>query len=118
LGQHPAPARALVLLAACALTAAAVCTIGGIGFVGLVAPHLCRWQVGSDLRRLGPAAALCGGGLVLAADFVARNLRPTDIGALLNLAMNDYTALTLPVGIYLALFGAPIFLWILRKTRA
>jgi iron complex transport system permease protein len=117
LGQAPTPARLLVLVAACGLTAAAVCTIGGIGFVGLVAPHLCRWAVGSDLRRLTPAAALGGGAVVLAADFVARNLRPTDVGAWLHIPMNTYTALTLPVGIYLALGGAPIFLWLLRRTR-
>lgn len=116
LGQTVNPARILVLVAACLLTAAAVCTVGGVGFVGLVAPHLLRWWVGSDLRRLVPAAAMTGGALVMLADFIARNLRPTDIGVWLNIPMNT-NAVTLPVGVYLALIGGPFFLIMLRRTR-
>lgn len=116
LGQSITPARVTVLIAACLLTAAAVCTMGGIGFVGLVAPHLLRWLVGSDLRRLTPAAGLAGGALVLAADFVARNLRPADVEAWLNIPLNT-NAITLPVGVYLALLGGPFFLFLLRRTR-
>jgi iron complex transport system permease protein len=116
LGQSITPARVTVLIAACLLTAAAVCTIGGVGFVGLVAPHLLRWLVGSDLRRLTPAAGLAGGALVLVADFVARNLRPADVGAWLNIPLNT-SAITLPVGVYLALLGGPFFLFLLRRAR-
>jgi len=117
LGQSVTPARAIVLIGACLLTAAAVCIVGGIAFVGLVAPHLLRWLVGSDLRRLVPAAALAGGALVLLADFVSRNLRPVDIGEWLNIPTNTYAAVTLPVGVYLALIGGPFFLFLLRRTR-
>ncbi|MBI1298524.1 iron chelate uptake ABC transporter family permease subunit [bacterium] len=116
LGQEVTPARAIVLITACLLTAAAVCTVGGIGFVGLVAPHLLRWWVGSDLRRLAPAAACAGGALVMAADLVARNLRPTDVSNWLNIPLNT-AAVTLPVGVYLALLGGPFFLFLLRRTR-
>lgn len=116
LGQSVTPARALVLIASCLLTAAAVCTMGGIGFVGLIAPHLLRTLVGSDLRRLVPAAGLAGGALVLIADLVARNLRPSDVGAWLNSPLNT-NAITLPVGVYLALLGGPFFLFLLRRTR-
>lgn len=116
LGQSVTLARAIVLIAACLLTAAAVCTMGGIGFVGLVAPHLLRWLVGSDQRRLVPAAGLAGGALVLIADFIARNLRPADIGAWLNIPLNT-NSITLPVGVYLALIGGPFFLFLLRRTR-
>ncbi|MEM7343006.1 MAG: iron ABC transporter permease [Chloroflexota bacterium] len=116
LGQSATPARAIVLIAACMLTAAAVCTVGGVGFVGLVAPHLLRWWVGSDLRRLVPAAGLAGGALVLLADFVARNLRPGDVEALLGIPLNTNQA-TLPVGVYLALLGGPFFLFLLRRTQ-
>ena len=116
LGQSVTPARAIVLIAAGLLTAAAVCTMGGIGFVGLVAPHLLRGLVGSDLRRLVPAAGLAGGALVQLADLVARNLRPADVGAWLNIPLNT-NAITLPVGVYLALIGGPFFLFLLRRTR-
>jgi iron complex transport system permease protein len=115
LGQAPMPARACTLLAACLLTAAAVCTVGGIGFVGLIAPHMLRRLVGSDLRRLVPTAALAGGALVLAADFAARNLRPADLQAWLGIPL---APITLPVGVYLALLGGPFFLMLLRRTRA
>lgn len=117
LGQNVTPARAIVLIAACLLTATAVCTMGGIGFVGLVAPHLLRWLVGSDLRRLVPAAGVSGGALVLIADLVARNLRPAEISAWLTIPLNT-NAITLPVGVYLALIGGPFFLLMLRRTRA
>ncbi|MCG8349837.1 MAG: iron ABC transporter permease [Chloroflexales bacterium] len=117
LGQSVTPARAIVLIAACLLTAVAVCTVGGIGFVGLIAPHLLRWLVGSDLRRLAPAAGLAGGALVLLADFISRNLRPIDVGEWLNIPTNTYSAVTLPVGVYLALLGGSFFLYLLRRTR-
>lgn len=116
LGQAITPAMGIVLVAACGLTAAAVCTVGGVGFVGLAAPHLLRRVVGSDLRRLVPAAALTGGALVMLADVIARNLRPVDVGRWLNIPIN-VNALSLPVGIYLALLGGPFFLFILRKAQ-
>jgi iron complex transport system permease protein len=114
LGQGSTGARAIVLLSAAALTAAAVCTVGGIGFVGLVAPHLLRGLVGSDVRRLAPAAALTGGALVLVADLLARNFLPQPLGAALGIPLQP---VTLPVGVFLALFGGPFFLAILRRTR-
>lgn len=114
LGQAPVPARALTLVAACILTAAAVCTVGGIGFVGLIAPHLLRRLVGSDLRRLVPAAALAGSALVLVADCIARNLRPVEFRAWLQIPV---APVTLPVGVYLALLGGPFLLIILRRAR-
>lgn len=117
LGQSPTPARILVLVASCLLTAAAVCTVGGVGFVGLIAPHLLRWRVGSDLRRLVPVAALAGAWLVMISDFVARNLRPVDVSAWLGIPLNLY-ATTLPVGVYMALLGGPFFLIMLRRTRS
>ncbi len=116
LGQSIDPARIIVLITGCILTAAAVCTVGGVGFIGLVAPHLLRWFVGSDLRRLVPAAGLAGAALVMIADFVSRNLRPADVSAWLNIPLNT-SSITLPVGIYLALIGGPFFLILLRKTR-
>lgn len=115
LGQSVAPARIIVLVASCLLTAAAVCTIGGIGFVGLVAPHMLRWLVGSDLRRLVPASMLAGGALVLICDFIARNLRPIELSAWLGIPLQP---VSLPVGVYLGLLGAPFFLYLLRRTRS
>ncbi|MEM8619192.1 MAG: iron ABC transporter permease [Actinomycetota bacterium] len=107
-------ARAIVLLAAATVTAAAVSLVGGIGFVGLVAPHLVRSRTGSDLRRLLPASALAGALLVAAADFAARNVRPGDIADFFGVGA-DVAPTTLPTGVYLALIGAPFFVHMLRR---
>ncbi|MEM8925147.1 MAG: iron ABC transporter permease [Actinomycetota bacterium] len=108
-------ARGLVLLAAASLTAAAVSLVGGIGFVGLVGPHLVRRRTGADLRRLLPASAVAGALLVVIADFTSRNFRPGDLAARLGVA-DEIASITLPTGIFLALIGAPFFIHLLRRS--
>jgi iron complex transport system permease protein len=112
LGQHRERDRLLVLVAAVTLTAAAVCVVGAIGFVGLIGPHLVRRVVGNDARRLVPAAALAGALMVLLADLLARNLDPR---WLLGPFGADVRAQTLPVGVYLTLFGVPFLFSLLRR---
>ena len=85
---------------AAGLAAGVVSVAGLIGFVGLVVPHLCRLLVGADHRFLLPTAALVGAGLVVTADLGARTL---------------FAPLEIPVGLLLALLGAPYFLWMLRR---
>ena len=86
------------ILAAAAATGAAVAMSGGIGFVGIVVPHLLRQALGPDHRRLIPHAALLGGALLVLADLVSRMIiAPAE----------------LPIGILTALIGAPVFLWML-----
>jgi iron complex transport system permease protein len=92
------------LLVACALlTGAVVAVSGGIGFVGLVAPHVSRIAVGADHRRMLPVAVLGGAVFLMAADLAARTAAaPTEI----------------PIGIVTAAVGAPFFLWLMRRGRA
>lgn len=90
---------ALYLLSAL-LTAAAVTLAGCIGFIGLIIPHLCRQLVGHDHRILLPASVLLGGSLLTLADTLARTA---------------FAPLQLPVGMVIALFGAPLFIWLLQK---
>jgi iron complex transport system permease protein len=94
--------RAVIVLAAL-LTAAIVSVCGMIGFVGLVVPHLARLLVGPDLRKVLPAAALLGGGLLTAADLAARLV---------------WVPVEVPVGILTAMLGAPFFLFLLARGRA
>jgi iron complex transport system permease protein len=102
LGMRGNSARLLVFAAAAALTGMAVLSAGPVGFVGLVAPHLVRLAFGtSDHRLIAPAAALCGGALVCFADVLSRSLAAPR---------------QLPVGAVMALIGAPMFLWLLRKS--
>jgi iron complex transport system permease protein len=102
LGVAVAPLRIALFVAASLLTAATVTTVGAIGFVGLVTPHMVRLLVGSDHRRVVPAAALAGGTLVVVADLVARTaLAPRQ----------------LPVGALTALVGVPLFLVLMRRAQ-
>ncbi|WP_461534778.1 iron ABC transporter permease [Spongorhabdus nitratireducens] len=65
----------LWLLAAIALTCSlTVAVVGGISFVGLMAPHICRVIGLSSHRHLIPAAALTGAILMIAADWLARSM--------------------------------------------
>lgn len=93
--------RRLVWVAAAGV-GAAVSLAGGIGFIGLVAPHLMRQWMGPDHRWLMPGAALLGAVLLIVADLVARSLAaPAE----------------LPVGVVTALIGAPVFYSLLRGRR-
>jgi iron complex transport system permease protein len=102
LGVAVTPLRGMLFVAASILTAATVTQVGAIGFVGLVTPHLVRLLVGSDHRRVIPAAALGGGALVVIADLAARTL----------LAPRQ-----LPVGALTAIVGVPLFLALMRRAR-
>lgn len=85
-----------------AAVGASVAVSGGIGFVGIVVPHLLRLAIGPDNRYLLPASALLGACLLLLADAVARTIvAPAE----------------LPIGIVTAIAGAPFFLWILLRKR-
>jgi len=71
--------------AAALATALSVTTVGVIGFIGLVVPHLVRLVAGSDHRVVLPASALAGGALLVIADTLARTVmapRQLPVGAL------------------------------------
>ncbi len=92
--------RTILTAVAALLAASAVCVVGLLGFVGLIVPHTARLILGSDYRILLPGAALTGAAVVTISDTVARTLfAPTE----------------LPVGILMAMLGAPFFLYLLRR---
>ncbi|QRM56471.1 iron chelate uptake ABC transporter family permease subunit [Sinorhizobium sp. BG8] len=93
----------VAIVAVAAAVGASVAVSGGIGFVGIIVPHMLRLVIGPDHRYLLPASALLGGILLLVADMIARAIvAPAE----------------LPIGIITALVGAPFFLWILLRGRA
>ena len=100
LGVKVRELRVLCMLLASASAGAAVSVVGLLGFVGLMSPHIARTLVGADARRLIPAAALVGADLVLAADLCGRVI---------------FAPGEMPVGVLMALLGAPFFLGILLK---
>ncbi len=95
--------KAVAILVVAASTGAAVAASGGIGFVGIVVPHLLRLTIGPDHRYLLPASALLGASFLLIADAVSRvAVAPAE----------------LPIGIVTATVGGPFFLWILLRRRS
>lgn len=95
--------KIVTILAVAAATGASVAVSGGIGFVGIVVPHLLRLVIGPDHRYLLPASALLGASFLLMADAISRTIvAPAE----------------LPIGIVTAAFGGPFFLWILLRRRS
>ena len=95
--------RYLIFAAASLATALAVTSVGVIGFVGLVVPHLVRLVAGSDHRIVLPASALAGGTLLVVADTLARTVMAPR---------------QLPVGALTAAIGVPLFLVLMSRLRA
>lgn len=94
--------RVGLLFLSTALTGGAVAFGGGIGFVGLMAPHIARRLVGSSFGVLLPTSALIGAFLVMLADLIGRTL---------------FSPLEIPAGVFTASIGAPYFIYLLYKTR-
>jgi len=94
----------LVLIVLTSLVAGVLIAVaGGIGFVGLMVPHLVRLAFGVDHRRLLPLAALVGAIYLVAVDLLSRTVDPPN---------------ELPLNILTALFGAPFFIWLMRRDRS
>lgn len=102
LGAPVSKEQVKLLTAAVGLAASSVAVSGGIGFVGLIGPHLARRLVGPRHQLLLPTSALAGMLLVLVADTLARwILQPSEI----------------PTGIVVAVIGAPYFLYLLARAK-
>lgn len=99
LGQDTRWIRLVLALLVMLLAGGAVALAGPIGFIGLVVPHLVRLLVGMDYRWIIPYSAVGGALLVTVGDVIARVIiRPQE----------------LPVGIVMALVGAPFFIYLAR----
>lgn len=93
--------RLIVFATSSALVGISVASSGSVGYVGLVVPHIVRLMIGSDNRNVIPAAAIFGAIFVVLADTIARTaIAPRE----------------LPVGAITALIGAPMFIYLLRKS--
>jgi iron complex transport system permease protein len=83
------------------IVGAQVSVSGGVGWVGLIIPHLARMLVGPDHTKLLPASAFLGGIYLLAMDDIARSVGHQEI----------------PIGLLTAVIGAPIFGFLFWKTQ-
>jgi iron complex transport system permease protein len=99
-GVDVAGSRTILFLATSIMVGGVVAACGPIGFVGMMAPHICRLLVGPNHRVLLPASILFGGAFLAVCDTAARVvLAPAE----------------LPVGVITAFLGAPFFLWLLVR---
>src|SRR5688572_23291467 len=93
--------RMIVFAMASLLVGTAVAASGSVGYVGLIVPHLVRLAIGSDNRLVIPFSAIAGAIFVVLADTVARTaIAPRE----------------LPVGAITALIGAPMFIYLLKRS--
>jgi iron complex transport system permease protein len=102
LGSRVQLHRFALLFVSVALAGSAVAFAGGIGFVGLIAPHIARKLVGRSFGSLVPVSALMGGLIVILADVVARTA---------------FLPLDLPAGVFVSGIGAPFFIYLLYRNR-
>lgn len=103
LGVNVRRTRMTLLVITALLTAVAVASVGAVGFVGLIVPHGVRLLIGPTHRALLPLTAVVGAVFLMWTDAVARiAFAPRDV----------------PVGVFTALVGVPLFLLVLRRRGA
>ncbi|MBN1358485.1 iron chelate uptake ABC transporter family permease subunit [Candidatus Bathyarchaeota archaeon] len=106
LGLNVERTKQILLVLASLITAAAVSICGLIGFVGLMIPHLTRLVIGPDHRILFPTSTIIGAIFLVICDDLARVV-----------ATPFASTLEIPVGIVTMLFGAPFFIFLLKKKK-
>lgn len=102
LGLNVEAYRMIFIVLSSLLAASAVAVAGLLGFIGLIVPHMARLIIGSDYRYLYPATIGLGATVLIVCDTLARML---------------FDPVELPVGIIMAILGAPFFLYLLREKR-
>ncbi|ATY11280.1 Fe(3+)-siderophore ABC transporter permease [Amycolatopsis sp. AA4] len=102
LGAHLGRTRVLSLVAVTLLAGAATAAVGPLVFVGLAVPHMVRAFTGPAQRWVLPYCAVLAPALLLAADVAGRVIAPEEID----------------VGVVTALLGAPVFIWLVRRSKA
>jgi len=93
--------RIVTLLVVSIVAAGIVSFTGIIGFIGMVAPHICRMFVGSDNKILIPSSLMLGIALIVLCDILAKIV----------------TSIVVPIGIITAIFGGPLFLFLVIRQK-
>ncbi|MEE0955458.1 MAG: iron ABC transporter permease [Eubacterium sp.] len=94
--------KLIIIAISTLLTGIIVSVSGTIGFVGLTIPHITRSIVGTKHSRLIPASILVGGNFLIIADMLSRIVVAPE---------------ELPIGVVSAFFGAPFFLYLIKKSH-
>lgn len=102
LGIPDTAVRQVLFIGLALLVGALVAASGGIGFVGLVVPHMARLLVGSSHRMMLPVAASLGALFLLWVDVAARLIAAPQ---------------EMPLGVITGLFGAPLFIILMGRSN-
>ncbi|RCS44630.1 iron ABC transporter permease [Bremerella cremea] len=103
LGQRTQLVRTVATLSVLLLTGGAVAVAGPVGFVGVMTPHLARYLVGYDYRKIIPLTALLGAILTVAADIASRT------------AIDGQE---IPLGLFTSMIGATFFIALARRRSS
>lgn len=99
LGINIVVMKVLTLVSVALLTGISVALVGKVTFIGLVIPHITRFLIGEDYRKIIPYAGLFGALFFAWADILSRAVNPP---------------FETPVGVITALVGVPYFLYLIR----
>jgi iron complex transport system permease protein len=102
LGLNVVMVSRIMLIVTSLMVSFVVCQSGLVGFVGLVVPHMFRLVLGPDHRLLIPACLLGGGSYLIVCDLISRVLPSQG---------------EMPVGVITAMIGAPLFIFLLSRSR-
>jgi iron complex transport system permease protein len=102
LGERVKWVKTTSIIVILVLAGASVSAVGMVGFIGLIVPHVARFLVGGDYRRILPHSAVLGALLVVYADIGARLVNPP---------------FETPIGALISLIGVPFFLYLTRSER-
>lgn len=102
LGLSPVNVRLATILCLVPICAVCVAAAGNIAFIGLFVPHILRRLIGNDYRKLMPLSFLYGSITLVTADIAARTVS---------------SPYELPVGLFTAMIGVPVFLTLIRKEK-
>lgn len=101
-GVNTKKVRLILFFTVSISTGGIVSVTGPIGFVGMMAPHICRLFTGWAHRKRIPATLVFGGGFLMFCDFLSRIVAaPAEI----------------PTGIITAITGGPFFIWLLYRLK-
>lgn len=103
LGVNVTRVRQFYFVACALVTAFIVAYCGGIGFVGLMVPHIVRLWVGASAREVIVGSLLLGGIFMLWVDMIARNILPGQ---------------EIPLGVITGLLGSVFFMFLLFNRSA
>lgn len=94
--------RFILIAVSASLAGSAIAFVGGVGFIGLMAPHISRRLVGGSHGPLLVCSALVGAVMLITADLIGRTLLPPR---------------DIPAGVFTSVIGAPFFLYLLIKIK-